>query len=412
MRAPAWLLSVFLALTATRAAAQSTMRLDNGRWFDGEKFQARTMYVVNGVFRDAAPARVDTVIDLQHGYVVPPYGEAHNHNVAQSSRIDAQLRRYAEEGIFYVLNPNSLPGDRLDGRINTPGTLQALFANGGLNAAGGHPEDLAKRNIQRGFWRPEWGEGAFYHTIDSLPDLERKWPRILAGRPDFIKIYLLHTNEHERRRAGQHGGQIGLHPRLVQPIVDRARAAGLRVAAHIENTADFMAAVNAGVDIIAHMPGYGYLGGADSAKYVLTPEMARAAATRGTAVITTLSFGRRANAPDRNAAQAQRDAVSARNLRTLKEAGVVIAIGSDNFGATSRSEALYLSDLGVFSNAELLRMWSMTTARMIFPQRRLGALQDGHEASLLVLDADPIADFANTGKIRLRMMQGRLVGAL
>jgi imidazolonepropionase-like amidohydrolase len=157
------------------------------------------------------------------------------------------------------------------------------------------------------------------------------------------------------------------------------------------------------------MPGYGYLGGSDSAQFILTPQMARAAAARGTAVITTLSFGRRANAPDRNAAQAQRDAVSARNLRTLKDAGVVMAIGSDNFGATSRSEALYLSDLGVFSNAELLRMWSMTTPRLIFPQRRIGALDDGSEASLLVLDGDPLASFEHTGRIRLRMMQGRMV---
>jgi imidazolonepropionase-like amidohydrolase len=181
------------------------------------------------------------------------------------------------------------------------------------------------------------------------------------------------------------------------------------VAAHIENTADFMAAVNADVDIIAHMPGYGYLGGSDSAQYILTPEMARAAAAKGTGVITTLAFGRRANAPGRNAAQAIRDAVHARNLRTLKDAGVTIAIGSDNFGATSRSEALYLSDLGVFSNTELLRMWSSTTPRLIFPQRRIGALQDGYEASFLVLEANPLADFNHTSRIRMRMMQGKVV---
>jgi imidazolonepropionase-like amidohydrolase len=406
------LISAALLATTDAAVAQTAMRLTNGRWFDGEGFRARTMYVVDGMLRDAAPARVDTTVDLQGGFVVPPFGEAHNHNIAQSSRIDAQLRRYAEEGIFYVLNPNSLPGDRLTGRINVPGTLQAIFANGGLNVSGGHPEDLAKRNIARGSWRPEWAEGAFYHTIDSLPDLERKWPSILAGQPDLIKIYLLYTNEHDRRRAGQHGGQIGLHPNLVQPTVNRAHAAGLRVAAHIENTADFMAAVSAGVDIIAHMPGYGYLGGADSAQFILTEDMARAAAARGVAVVSTLSFGRRANAPDRNVAQAQRDAIAARNLRTLKEAGVTIAIGSDNFGATSRSEALYLSDLAVFSNAELLRMWSMATPQLIFPQRRIARLAEGYEANLLVLDADPLADFANTGRIRLRMMNGQISGGL
>jgi imidazolonepropionase-like amidohydrolase len=95
----------------------------------------------------------------------------------------------------------------------------------------------------------------------------------------------------------------------------------------------------------------------------------------------------------------------------LKDAGVTIAIGSDNFGATSRSEALYLSDLGIFSNSELLRIWSQITPRLIFPKRMIGELADGYEASLLVLDADPLADFENTGRIRLRMMQGRVVMA-
>ena len=400
---------VALAATPPHAFAQSVLKLDNGRWFDGTRFQPKTMYVVDGVLRATAPAKVDTTLDLEGGYVVSPFGEAHNHNIAQSSRIDGMLRRYAQEGIFYVLNPNSLPGDRLANRINKPGALQAIFANGGLNVTGGHPWDLVARNIARGTWKPENAEGAFYHTIDSLPDLARKWPAILAGKPDIIKIYLLYSNEHEERRSSDHKGFIGLDPRHVKPIVDRAHAAGLRVVAHIENTHDFTAAVDAGVDVIAHMPGYGWLGAGDSTQFMLTPSAARAAAARGTAVITTLAFNRRANATTRTEGEIRRDHMNARNLRTLKEAGVAIAIGSDNFGATSRSEALYLSDLGVFTNAELLRMWSETTPRVIFPNRPVGTLSDGAEASLLVLEADPLASFENTARIRVRMIQGVIV---
>ena len=402
------LLLLLLLLPAT-GKAQSRIKLENGQWFDGRRFDARTMYVVDGVLRVAAPAAVDTVLDLQGGFVVSPFGEAHNHNLAQSSRIDAVLHRYADEGIFYVLNPNSLPGDRLAGRINLPGKLQAIFANGGLNVTGGHPWDLVQRNIARGSWKAENAEGAFYHTIDSSVDLERKWPAILAGQPDLIKIYLLFSNEHAERRMSDHKGLIGLDPVLVPAVVNRAHAAGLRVIAHVENTSDFLIAVNAGVDIIAHLPGYGWLGAGDSAQYVLDAAAARAAAARGTAVISTLSFGRRANAADRTPAQVRRDALHAHNLRTLAAAGVQVAIGSDNFGATSRSEALYLHDLGVYSNAELLRMWTQVTPRLIFPERRIGSLEDGAEASLLVLDGDPLAHFAHTTRVQFRMMQGRIV---
>jgi hypothetical protein len=44
------------------------------------------------------------------------------------------------------------------------------------------------------------------------------------------------------------------------------------------------------------------------------------------------------------------------NLRAIEEGGVKIAICRENFGATSRSEALYLHELRVISNLELLRM--------------------------------------------------------
>jgi imidazolonepropionase-like amidohydrolase len=96
----------------------------------------------------------------------------------------------------------------------------------------------------------------------------------------------------------------------------------------------------------------------------------------------------------------------------LQDAGVRIAIGSDNYRAHSRSEALYLSDLGVFTNLELLKLWSEVTPRVVFPDRKIGELRDGYEASFLVLLADPLADFDNTARITLRVKQGRILSGL
>jgi len=63
----------------------------------------------------------------------------------------------------------------------------------------------------------------------------------------------------------------------------------------------------------------------------------------------------------------------------------------------------------VFSNLEVLRMWSETTPLAIFPRRKIGRLASGYEASFLVLDGNPLVDFANTGRIRLRVKQGHLL---
>jgi imidazolonepropionase-like amidohydrolase len=409
MRVAFALLLTHLILAAP-AASQTRIALLNGRWFNGSTFDARTMYVENGVLRSTSPASIDTTIDLQGGYVVPPFGEAHNHNVEGSSRVAAVLASYINDGIFYVLNPNSLPRSRttLSGKVNVPTSIDVIFSNGGLNVTRGHPWDLVQRNIARGTWDPADAEGAFYHTIDDRTALEQKWPGIVAGKPDFIKIYLLFSNEHQQR-LNDTTGFHGLDPAIVPDIVKRAHAANLRVAAHIENVYDFRTAVAAGVDIIAHMPGYGWLGGGDSTQFVLTRADTEAAAKARTAVVTTLGFGQRANDPDRTPALKRRDALNASNLKLLKEAGVRIAIGSDNYRAHSRSDALYLSDLGVFTNLELLKLWSEVTPRVIFPERMIGELRDGYEASFLVLQADPLADFNNTARIWLRVKQGRLL---
>lgn len=397
-------------LLAAPASSQTRFAFVNGRWFNGSTFDSRTVYTENGVLRFSSPASIDSTIDLQGGYVVPPFGEAHNHNVEGSARTAAVLASYLNDGIFYVLNPNSLPRSRtgLSGRINVPAGIDVIFSNGGLNVTRGHPWDLVQRNIARGTWDPADAEGAFYHTIDDRSALDRKWPAILAGKPDFIKIYLLFSNEHQQRLNDTTGFR-GLDPAIVPDIVKRAHAAKLRVAAHIENVHDLRTAVAAGVDIIAHMPGYGWLGSGDSTQFALTRADAEAAAKGGTAVITTLGFGQRANAPGRTAAQARRDALNASNLKLLKNAGVRIAIGSDNYRANSRSEALYLGDLRVFTNLELLKLWSEVTPGVIFPERKIGYLRDGYEASFVVLQADPLANFENTARISLRVKQGRLL---
>ena len=95
----------------------------------------------------------------------------------------------------------------------------------------------------------------------------------------------------------------------------------------------------------------------------------------------------------------------------MKKHGVRVIVGSDSYRETSVPEAMYLASLGVYTNAELLRMWSEVTPKGIFPNRRIGKLAPGYEASFLVLDRDPVADFANVKSIRLRVKQGMTIPA-
>jgi imidazolonepropionase-like amidohydrolase len=81
-------------------------------------------------------------------------------------------------------------------------------------------------------------------------------------------------------------------------------------------------------------------------------------------------------------------------------------VGSDNVEDTGAAEFEYLASLGVFTKAELLRLWTETTPQAIFPGRRIGVLRDGYEASFLALSGNPLDDLANVRRITRRFKQG------
>ena len=58
---------------------------------------------------------------------------------------------------------------------------------------------------------------------------------------------------------------------------------------------------------------------------------------------------------------------------------------------------------------ELLRALCRHGAETIFPGRKIGRLEDGYEASFLVLNGNPLEDFTRIRDIRLRVKQGHVL---
>ena len=422
--------------------ADAVIALTNGRWFDGNSFQPRTAYSVNGTLSFTAPARIDRTIDLSGTWVVPPFAEAHNHNIdgVVEARSLAAIRKYVADGVFYVkIQGNYALTDEQRRRlpINRPGAPDVAFAQAFITATGGHPTLLHDEILLRQGYYPgiakEGLRDRVYFTIDTERELDATWPRILALRPDFIKTNLWHSHEFERRRDDPAFiGRKGLDPRLLRLIVERAHTGGLRVSAHIVNGADFRNAVDAGVDEIVHIPAGGAFPAveqriyqiatnaldeagirqiaadlarvdpADPSTSPLRREDARLAAQRGTVVVTTLALSTRSPAPLLPLIRAAQIA----SLRTLIDSEVTLAIGSDNVGDSSVLEAEHLHSLGVVDTLGLLKLWAEDTPRSIFPQRQIGFLREGYEASFLALEGNPLDDWRNTRRIKLRFKQG------
>ncbi len=391
-----------------------TFELVNGHWYTGTDFEAMTMYTADGMFRVARPVSIDSVIDLDGGYVVPPFGEAHTHRGGYPARVIGDATFFLESGIYYVMNQGNLARyrDALDSLVNRPRSIDALFANALIASPQSHGVDLWQRLVGRGAFpgvEVDALDGDAYVVVETSEDVVQRLPHVLETGADFIKIMVEYSEEHISRRDNpQFFGQSGLDPALVPLIVSLANDAGVRVSAHVETAADFHVAVAAGVDIVAHLPGYDIPEGDDVARYRIDPADAALASEQGTIVLTTtlLSVDR----ADGDSARLERmQDNQAHNLRLLAEAGVVLAVGSDQYSKNSVDEVMNLASLNVFDPSTLLNMLCSVTPQAIFPDRRLGVLEDGAEASFLVLRGNPNESLERLREITLRVKDGNLL---
>lgn len=425
MTAIVFWLSVFQskAITRDNSGERKSFQFINGRWFDGKKFRHRVFYSVNGFLVSKKPSKIDETIDLKDGYAVPPFADAHCHHFDSSYNAAQQINMYLQNGVFYAkVQTDVLSGAlQIAGLVNKPTSVDVSYAHGALTHSYGHGievyEGLAlgyffdpklyKENINK-IAASRLRENDAYYIIDTANDLESKWRKILDGKPDFIKIYLLTSENFPEKLKNIDKiplGSIGLNPELVPAIVQKAHAAGLRVSAHVDTEKDFRVALEAGVDEMAHLPGY-YISLEDkSEKYMLSEKDAKEAADRKIWVIPAPVFYGSIDQKVRE----KTDVVLKHNLQLLKKYRVQIAFGSDSYGRTSVEDVLYLSKTGVFNNLETLKIWTEETPRTIFPGRKIGKLKDGYEASFIVLEKNPVENFENIKTIWFRFKQGSVL---
>lgn len=405
------LASVPSAVSQERDSSRTkTYEFRDGLWFDGQVFKKKVFYTFGGMLTTKRPARVDEIIDLKNGFVVPPFGEAHCHNFDDPFNVAQQVNLFLQHGVFYakVQTDVRTGAEKVAADVNKPTSVDVVYAHGGLTSSNSHPIMLYEA-LALGFYTPEqWKandekirksrlrENDAYYIIDNATDLKNKWPIILAGRPDFIKVFLL--------AGGEYGK--GIDPKLLPEIVARAHSAGLRVSAHVDTRENFHTALVSRVDEIQHLPGYSFTKDEDERKYEISVEDVRRAARQNVRLVPTLWRG--VAVVEEPLKTRIRD-FTTRSLRLLKSHGVEFAVGEDIYGRDSLQEAMYLSELGVFSNLEMLKLWCEETPEMIFPRRKIGRLREGYEASFLVLEGNPLEDFSKVQKIRLRVKQGYLI---
>ena len=106
-------------------------------------------------------------------------------------------------------------------------------------------------------------------------------------------------------------------------------------------------------------------------------------------------------------------AVAAGNTKLLLDAGVPLAAGSDTgnlgllHGPSLHYELKLMGEAGV-PPADLIVAATLNAARVAGQEHRVGSIEPGKQADLLVLDADPLADIGNLQAIGLVVKSGAI----
>lgn len=384
----------------------------NGQWFDGSGFRRRVFYSINGILTLKKPGRIDKGFDLQNGYVIPPFAEAHNHWL-EPQRVDEYIQNYLSDGVFYVKDEANMPYivSQFREKLNRPTSVDFITAMQGFTGSGGHPLEVIRQFHQMGILPQEWSESDFdgkaVMIVNDAKDIPSRWSLLLESKPDFVKVFLNYTGPGETRKDNPK--KTGLDPKFLPEIVRLAHKAGLYVSAHISTAMDFHNALVGGVDEIAHLPFIDFQKELGNEHFLISETDARLAARHGVRVITTLGWLRADLGDDPQREKEARMQVVIPNLRLLKRHGVKLVVGSDQFRQTSLPEILLIFSLNVFTNLELLKMSCEVTPQAIFPKRKIGFLREGYEASFLVLDGNPLTNFEQIKNIKSRFKQGYLL---
>jgi imidazolonepropionase-like amidohydrolase len=399
-----------------------SVALTNARVIDGTgaaAVEGATIVVSDGriqaVGRNVAIPTGATRMDMSGKTIVPGLINAHGHLQADSSkrpardRLTAQLRMYADYGITTV-QVLGLPLDDVPDGIKLRDESRP----------GGAAVDRARVLIAAASLRN-------LKTEQEARDWANKYADM---KVDIIKMHIT-------------GSPMDMTPAVYGALIDQAHKRGIRTAAHMLYLKDAKGLLDKGIDVLAHsirdQPVDQATIAAIKARDVeYIPTLTRDIAQfiyEGTPPYFTDAFFTR-HIPgsyykdemaklkeSANQEKIKKDqtaqttktwlAQGRKNLKTLADAGVTIALGTD----TGTNEGQWQ---GYFEHVELEEMVksgltpmqalvaaTSGAAKAANIQQQLGTIAAGKQADLLVLTANPLADIRNTRQIDSVWIAGR-----
>ncbi|MCP4622965.1 MAG: amidohydrolase family protein [bacterium] len=255
-------------------------------------------------------------------------------------------------------------------------------------------------------------------VADGPAEIARAVRRRIADGADFIKL------------IGTGGGTPGTHPahasysrKEIAAAVSAAHGLDVPVTVHCRGIPGIVNALEAGVDQIEHacfeLP---------DGSLCLEPELVRRMAHSGTRVTPTIQLYRDAlthlqkkaasgqlNPTDRQRLKLLPGVIESK-LEALKQflsAGVSVVAGNDaglpytGFGCLWQELDAMMA--GGMTAMQAIAAATCTAARALGMEERIGSIQPGKQADLVVVEGDPTTDISVLSRVRMVMQAGRIV---
>ncbi len=420
LAAPAW-------AQDAAPAAMKLLVLEHASLIDGRSDAVRpnVTIVIRGseiaeVRSTSLPSIPDSafVLDVAGAWVIPGLVDAHVH-ISDDSRkaTEDALARALRGGVTTVRDMAGdarrlagLQRDALLGEILSPDIVySALFAG---------PEFFTDPRVVDATRGAVPGEVAWARAVRPETDLTRAVIEAKGAGASAVKIYAdLPPADLARIAAAAHayGLRVWSHAAVFPSRPSDALAAGVDVISHAsslywETTKDMPRAYGPHRDVAPPAPG----AASSPALPPLYAEMKR----RGTILDATLFI---AKAQSEAAADSIRkkyweafQAFSVAGVRAAHSAGVQISAGTDDMIDDGKElpnlheELRLLVDCG-FTPMQAIQAATRVSAEAAGAGDRVGTVEPGKRANLVVLGADPTTNISNTTSIRFVIKAGRLV---
>lgn len=412
-----------VGLSAQAPRPAGTLALVGARLFDGTGaplIDAATLIVSNGKVDMVGPSATVKVptgaerIDVAGKTIIPGLVNTHGH-VGDTVGLQSDPKSYTEENIKRQLRLYSSYG------------ITTVFSLGGDREQGFAIRDAsrAQTDVARLFVAGDVITG-------KTPDDARAMvQRVADQKPDIIKI----------RVDDNLGEATKMAPEIYRAVIDAAHQRSLRVAAHVFYLDDAKSLLRAGADYIAHSirdkeVDAELIGLLKQRDVCVCPTLTREVSTfvyeSRPAFFDDPFFLRSVDSrvlaelvrPERQervrnskSAQAYKAAlnVASRNLKTLVDAGVRIAMGTDTGAPTGRFQGYFehmelqlMSDAGL-STRQVLVAATGDAARCMKVNGQLGTLQPGAWADFLIVASNPLENVRNLRTLESVWIAGRRI---